>query len=702
MTLNSPFSFKQSFVNGKNTWLWTHSLRHRKIGSLQNNSQQPSFIWEWFFLFGKNKITFRTSTNEMCLYFSHKDNSEREQLLSELLLPKKEAKVWCVWLVFSWDAKKQLKKKQEREKNSLSFIHTKTIKICPSNFLFFPKWIIISQKKKETWKTETGSEKTTQENLFAVVLEGEKFDSSLKKPHQTLVIPFHSVGTFTVELCDLEEQSMSEHNTLTHTKKDVMNCCEDNLSHHGKRMRKKTRISWWNLSIFPVTKKILERKRHPKSPNSMLFLSIQIFPPNGEHLHHKSDTVETMIWRGSKPVSWCRQAKQTHQGKLFEENCFNLTTWKKKPSSITELSDVLLFDPRLFDFCKFVQNCLKKHASTPKLCDFCLPSQKICGIYSTFLLGVKKIWDTLSTLSEISEKKILGRDETGCQVKKNFSCCTQWIHNCFFLQIVLISLWNCGTSDVFVIQFNFTSCRKHLFVVPSFTSHAVILAFNKFLHLLCSFQLFSFLILSPITRTYFLFHSQRTHWSTGVGVSDTQNRCSALSELARDQIITNKPCLQHHWNANCDHDLCNHWFVQSWRERFRFECFVLSRETTKQTTKNTSFLSFPLPPMADLKPCYPKQYLPTHLTRKEELSIGSASSQCSCSQLPFCVSTSHFSAKREAVETKNGCLKLLFWWMAWKWRLMNAINILDMPYLWLAYFNAKDNFPLCLFLLRCA
>ena len=464
---------------------------------------------------------------------------------------------------------------------------------------------------------------------------------------------------------------------------------------------KKTLISWWNLSIFPVTKKILERKRHPKSPNSMLFLSIQIFPPNGEHLHHKSDTVETMIWRGSKPVSWCRQAKQTHQGKLFEENCFNLTTWKKKPSSITELSDVLLFDPRLFDFCKFVQNCLKKHASTPKLCDFCLPSQKICGIYSTFFLGSKK-FEILCQHSPKFQKKILGRDETGCQVKKNFSCCTQWIHDCFFLQIVLISLWNCGTSDVFVIQFNFTSCRKHLFVVPSFTSHAVILAFNKFLHLLCSFQLFSFLILSPITRTYFLFHSQRTHRSTGFGVSDTQNRCSALSELARDQIITNKPCLQHHWNANCDHDLWNHWFVQSWRERFRFECFVLSRETTKQT-KNTSFLSFPLPPMADLKPCYPKQYLPTHLTRKEELSIGSASSQWSCSQLSFCVSTtSHFSAKREAVETKNGCLKPLFWWMAWKWRLMNAINILDLPYLWLAYFNAKDNFPLCLFLLRCA
>ena len=46
-----------------------------------------------------------------------------------------------------------------------------------------------------------------------------------------------------------------------------------------------------------------------------------------------------------------------------------------------------------------------------------------------------------------------------------------------------------------------------------------------------------------------------------------------------------------------------------------------------QKYPHTSFLSFPLPPMADLKPCYPKQYLPTHLTRKEKLSIGSASSQ---------------------------------------------------------------------------
>ena len=217
---------------------------------------------------------------------------------------------------------------------------------------------------------------------------------------------------------------------------------------------------------FSSQKKILERKRPPKSPNSMLFLSIQIFPPNGEHLHHKSDIAETMIWRGSKPVSWCRQAK-THQGKLLrktvsmkppdsktqQKSWFEFIGWFLwKPTSITELSDVLLFDPRLFDFCKFVQNCLKKHASTPKLCDFCLSSQKNLWDLQHFFLGVKKFEILCQHSPKFQKKKYWDVTKQGVKSQKNFSCCTQWIHDCFFLQIVLISLWNCDQTCLWSVQ----------------------------------------------------------------------------------------------------------------------------------------------------------------------------------------------------------------------------------------------------------
>ena len=115
-------------------------------------------------------------------------------------------------------------------------------------------------------------------------------------------------------------------------------------------------------------------------------------------------------------------------------------------------------------------------------------------------------------------------------------------------------------------------------------------------------------------------------------------------------------------------------------------CFFLLCETTNKQQKAHPF-SLLLPPMAELKPCYPQQYLPTHLTQFEWLVIGSASVNGLVLSLPFFVSTtSHFSAKGATVGTQkvswdnflSECHVCEGWWMqSTSWGDIFVIGILQ-------------------------
>ena len=258
----------------------------------------------------------------MCLYFSHKDNSEREQLLSDLLLQKKEAKVWCVWSCFLLGCKKATEEKTGKREKLPFFCPTK-----PSRFVlqisFWQKWIIISQKKKKLEKLKRAVKRPPERTCFLLFWRERNLILPSKNHIKLWSFPFTLWELSQLNFAILRNKGMSEHNTLTHTKKDVMNCCEDNLSHHGKRVRKKTLISWWNLSIFPVTRKSW-RGKDTQNHQIQCFSSQSRFSLPMENIFTTSLTL-LKPWFGEVPnqsldVDKQKPTKTNFWGKLFQWN----------------------------------------------------------------------------------------------------------------------------------------------------------------------------------------------------------------------------------------------------------------------------------------------------------------------------------------------------------------------------------------------
>ena len=183
---------------------------------------------------------------------------------------------------------------------------------------------------------------------------------------------------------------------------------------------------------FSSHKKILERKRHPKSPNSMLFLSIQIFPSQ---------------WRTSSPQVWhcwnhdlerfqtslLMSTSKNPPRQIFEENCFNETTWIKNSTKeliwIYRLISLKTFlyhrtfwrsfvRPTIIWFLQICPILPEKTCLNSQIVWFLSPkSKKYMGSTALFSWGQKNLRYFVNTFRNF-RKKILGRDETGRQVTK--------------------------------------------------------------------------------------------------------------------------------------------------------------------------------------------------------------------------------------------------------------------------------------------